>query len=343
MKFTATQIAEVLAGTIEGDPEAEVSDLAKIEQGKPGTLTFLSNPKYIDYIYDTQASICIINADFKLKKDVTPTLIRVDNAYSAFTTLLQLYDEAKKQKSGLETPHHIADSASYGDNIYLGAFSYLGEGVTIGNNVKIYPNVYIGENTKIGDDVTLFSGVQIYDNMVIGNRCIIHSNVVIGGDGFGFAPDKNGVYSKIPQIGNVVIEDDVEIGAATTIDRATMGSTRIGKGVKLDNHIQIAHNVEIGDHTAIAAQTGIAGSTKFGKHCIVGGQAGISGHLKIGDGVKIQAQTGILRNIKPGEVLMGTPSLPYRDYNKSYVHFKNLPKIDKRLREVEKKLENNGG
>ncbi len=342
MKFTAAQIAEVLAGEVEGDPEVEVSQLAKIEQGEPGSLTFLANPKYLDYIYETKASICIVNADFTPEKEIVPTLIRVEDSYRAFTRLLEYYDEVKKNKIGIETPHYIAESARYGADVYLGAFAYIGENVKIGDRVKIYPNVYVGDHAIIGDDVTIYSGVQIYRETQIGNNCTIHSNVVLGSDGFGYAPDEKGVYKKIPQIGNVVVEDDVEIGAGTTIDRATMGSTLIKKGVKLDNQIQVAHNVIVDQHTAIAAQTGIAGSTKIGKHCVIGGQVGVAGHLKINDQVKIQAQTGINKNLKEGEVVQGSPALSYHNYNKSYVHFKNLPEIEKRLRDVEKKLNKNG-
>lgn len=342
MKFTAAQIAEVLEGEIEGNPEIKVSDFAKIEEGKPGTLTFLHNPKYKNYIYKTDASICIVNSDFKPDKPVNPTLIKVKDAYAALGQLLAYYQQMKQDKVGLEEPHYIDESAAYGAQVYIGAFAYIGENVQIGDNVKIYPHVYIGDNTKIGDNVTLYAGTKLYEETKIGNNCILHSNVVIGSDGFGFAPDKQGVFKKIPQIGNVVIEDDVEIGSGTTIDRSTMGSTIIRTGVKLDNQIQIAHNVEIDKHTAVAAQTGIAGSAKIGKNSIVGGQVGISGHINIGDRVKIQAQTGIASNVKDESTLMGSPALPYNNYNKSYVHFKNLPQIVKRLDKVEKKLYENG-
>lgn len=342
MKFTAAQIAEVLEGEIEGNPEIKVSDFAKIEEGKPGTLTFLHNPKYKNYIYKTDASICIVNSDFKPDKPVNPTLIKVKDAYAALGQLLAYYQQMKQDKVGLEEPHYIDESAAYGAQVYIGAFAYIGENVQIGDNVKIYPHVYIGDNSKIGDNVTLYAGTKLYEETKIGNNCILHSNVVIGSDGFGFAPDKQGVFKKIPQIGNVVIEDDVEIGSGTTIDRSTMGSTIIRTGVKLDNQIQIAHNVEIDKHTAVAAQTGIAGSAKIGKNSIVGGQVGISGHINIGDRVKIQAQTGIASNVKDESTLMGSPALPYNNYNKSYVHFKNLPQIVKRLDKVEKKLYENG-
>lgn len=338
MKFTAQQIAEVLNGRVEGNPEALVSDFAKIEEGRPETITFLHNPKYAKYIYDTKASVCLVSEDFKPDREVSVTLIRVADPHLALTELMTYYDQYKKQKEGIEQPSYISESASYGEQIYLGAFSYLGKNVEIGNNVKIYPNVYIGDNSKIGDNTVIYSGVQIYHEIEIGENCIIHSNAVIGSDGFGFAPDANGVYKKVPQIGNVIIEDDVEIGAGTTIDRSTMGSTYIRKGAKLDNQLQLAHNVDIGEHTAIASQTGIAGSTKIGKHTLIGGQVGIAGHLKIGDQVKIQAQSGINKDVESGAVLQGSPALSYRNYNKSYIYFRKLPDMEKRLSEIEKKL-----
>ncbi|MCG9971737.1 UDP-3-O-(3-hydroxymyristoyl)glucosamine N-acyltransferase [Christiangramia crocea] len=342
MKFTAAQIAEILEGTVEGNPEVEVSELAKIEEGSEGSLTFLSNPKYTSFLYTTNASITIINNDFEIDHPVSTTLIKVKDAYKAFSTLLEYYNQIKLNKSGIEAPSFVSDTAKYGEGLYFGAFSYLGENVVIGDNVKIYPNVYIGDNVKIGNDVTIFAGVKIYSESLIGNNCTIHSGAVIGADGFGFSPGDTGEYSKVPQIGNVIIEDNVDIGAATTIDRATLGSTIIRQGVKLDNHIQIAHNVEIGDNTAIAAQTGIAGSTRIGKNCLIGGQVGIAGHLTIGDRVKIQAQSGIGRDIKDDEMLQGSPAIGYSDYNKSYIHFKNLPKTMKTINQLEKKMNNNG-
>jgi len=338
MKFTAAQIAELLNGTVDGNPDTEVDKLAKIEEGTEGSLTFLSNPKYTSYIYSTNASIAIVSDNFSIDQDITTTLIRVKDPYKAFSTLLEYYNQVKLNKSGIEEPSYIADSAEYGDNIYLGAFSYLGKNVKIGNDVKIYPNTYIGDNVTIGDDTIIFSGVKIYSETIIGKSCVFHAGVVVGADGFGFSPNDNGEYNKVPQIGNVIIEDNVDIGAGTTIDRATLGSTIIRCGVKLDNQIQIAHNVEIGTNTAIAAQTGIAGSTKIGKNCLIGGQVGFAGHLTIGDRVKIQAQSGIGRNIADDEVIQGSPAFGYGDYNKSYVHFKNLPKIVDRLNKLEKKI-----
>ncbi len=338
MKFTAAQIAEILNGTVEGNPETEVDKLAKIEEGIAGSLTFLSNPKYTSYIYSTNASIAIVSDEFIIDQEIETTLIRVKDPYKAFSTLLEYYNQVKLNKSGIEEPNFISDSAVYGDNIYLGAFSYIGKNVKIGNDVKIYPNSYLGDNVVIGDNTIIFPGVKIYSETIIGESCVLHAGVILGADGFGFSPSENGIYNKVPQIGNVIIEDNVDIGAGTTIDRATLGSTIIRKGVKLDNQIQIAHNVEIGKNTAIAAQTGIAGSTKIGDNCLIGGQVGFAGHLVIGDRVKIQAQSGIGRNISDDEVIQGSPAFAYGDFNKSYVHFKNLPKIVDRLNKLEKKI-----
>ncbi|QQX76118.1 MULTISPECIES: UDP-3-O-(3-hydroxymyristoyl)glucosamine N-acyltransferase [Aequorivita] len=340
MKFTAAQIAGILNGTVEGDEGVAVSKLAKIEEGKKGSLTFLANPKYTHYIYSTEASITIVNNDFVAENKIKTTLIRVENAYKAFSQLLEYYNQVKMNKTGIENPVFISESAKYGDNLYLGAFSYVGENVKIGDNVKIYPNVYIGDNVTIGDKTILFTGAKIYSETVIGKSCVINSGVVLGADGFGFTPNEKGEYNKVPQTGNVIIEDNVDVGPGTTIDRATLGSTVIKKGVKLDNQIQIAHNVTIGENTVIAAQTGIAGSTKIGKNCMIGGQVGIAGHITIGDNVKIQAQSGIGRNVKDNETLQGSPALNYGDFNKSYVYFKNLPKIMERFNVVEKKLDN---
>lgn len=340
MKFTAAQIAGILEGTVDGDEDTEVNKLAKIEEGKVGSLTFLANPKYTQYIYTTESSITIVDKDFVPENPIATTLIRVDNAYQAFSKLLEYYNKVKMNKSGVEKPVFISDSANYGENLYLGAFSYIGENVTIGDNVKIFPHVYIGDNVTIGDDSVIFSGAKLLSETVVGKACVINGNVVIGADGFGFRPDEQGEYHKVPQTGNVILEDFVDVGPGTTIDRATLGSTVIKRGVKLDNQIQIAHNVTIGENTVIAAQTGIAGSTKIGKNCIIGGQVGIAGHIAIGDNVKIQAQSGIGRNVKDNETLQGTPALGYSEYNKSYVHFKNLNKIVGRLNTIEKKLDN---
>ena len=339
MKFTAAQIAGILEGEVDGDDSVEVSKLAKIEEGTQGSLTFLANPKYTHYIYSTEASITIVDQNFIAESPISTTLIRVENAYKSFSKLLEYYNQVKMNKTGIEEPNFISESVTYGENLYLGAFSYLGEKVSIGANTKIYPNVYVGDNVTLGDNVIVFAGAKIYSETIIGDNCVIHSGVIIGADGFGFTPNEKGEYTKVPQTGNVVIEDNVDVGAGTTIDRATLGSTIIKRGVKLDNQIQIAHNVEIGENTVIAAQTGIAGSTKIGKSCLIGGQVGIAGHLVIGDNVRIQAQSGIGRNVKDSETLQGSPALNYGDYNKSYVHFKNLPSIIKRFNTFEKKFE----
>ncbi|MFS4481906.1 UDP-3-O-(3-hydroxymyristoyl)glucosamine N-acyltransferase [Hyunsoonleella sp. 2307UL5-6] len=340
MKFTAQQIADILEGDIVGDANVKVSKLAKIEEGVEGALTFLANPKYTSYIYSTKASITIVNKTFEPEDKISTTLIKVEDAYKSFSKLLEYYNQVKLNKFGVEQPSFIAESSSYGENIYIGAFSYIGENVTIGENVKIFPNTYIGDNVKIGDNSLVFAGAKIYSECIVGNNCVINSGAIIGADGFGFAPNEKGEYQKVPQTGNVILEDFVDIGAATTIDRATLGSTIIRRGVKLDNQIQIAHNVEIGKNTVIAAQTGIAGSTKIGKNCQIGGQVGIVGHITIGDNVKIQAQSGIGRHVKDNEVLQGSPALAYGDYNKSYVHFKNLPKIIKKFNDIEKSYGN---
>ncbi|TYA58951.1 UDP-3-O-(3-hydroxymyristoyl)glucosamine N-acyltransferase [Formosa maritima] len=341
MKFTAQQIAGILEGDIVGNPDVEVSKLSKIEEGTEGSLTFLANPKYQPYIYSTKASITIVNKSFVPENNLETTLIKVEDAYKSFSKLLEYYNLVKLNKHGIENPSFISETATYGSNIYIGAFTYIGENVKIGDNVKIFPNTYIGDNVIIGNDTIVFAGAKLYSETVIGTNCVINSGVIIGADGFGFVPNEKGEYNKVPQTGNVIIEDFVDIGAGTTIDRATLGSTRIRKGVKLDNHIQIAHNVEIGKNTVIAAQTGIAGSTKIGENCQIGGQVGIVGHIVIGNNVKIQAQSGIGRSIKDNEMLQGSPALTYGDYNKSYVHFKNLPKIVKNITDLEKKVNGN--
>ncbi|TDP57987.1 UDP-3-O-(3-hydroxymyristoyl)glucosamine N-acyltransferase [Flavobacterium dankookense] len=336
MKFTASQIAGILEGEVVGNPNAEVDKLAKIEEATAGSLTFLANPKYVNFIYSTDATITIVNATFEPENDITTTLIKVEDAYSAFSKLLEYYNQVKLMKSGIEQPSVISDGVTYGDNLYLGSFCYVGKNVSIGKNVKIYPNSFIGDNVIIGDDCVFFAGVRVYSETIIGKSCVIHSGAIIGSDGFGFAPQEDGSFNKIPQIGNVILEDNVEVGSCTTIDRATLGSTIIRKGVKLDNQIQIAHNVEIGENTVIAAQTGIAGSTKIGKNCMIGGQVGFAGHIVVGDNVRIQAQSGVGKNVKDGEVLQGSPSFNYGDWNKSYVHFRNLPKIVADLEELKK-------
>lgn len=336
MKFTAEQIAGILDGEIVGNPNVEVSTLSKIEDGALGSLTFLSNPKYNNFIYTTEASVTIVNKSFFPEGKIATTLIKVEDAYSAFSKILEFYNQAKNNKVGIEALSVMAESVKYGENFYLGSFSYIAENVIIGKNVKIHPNCFIDNNVIIGDNTNIYAGVKIHSETEIGNHCNIYAGTVIGADGFGFAPNTDGTFSKIPQIGNVIIEDNVDVGACTTIDRATMGSTIIRKGVKLDNQIQIAHNVEIGENTVIAAQTGVAGTTKIGKNCMIGGQVGIAGHLTIGNNVRIQAQSGVGKNIKDNEILQGSPSFGYSDYNKSYVHFKNLPKIVSEIQELKK-------
>lgn len=340
MEFTAEQIAGIIAGEITGNPTVTVSNLAKIEEGTSGTLSFLANPKYEEYIYTTGSSICIVNKTFQPSKPIpdTLTLIRVDDAYSCFARLLDFYDQLRKKAPVREEPHFIAKTASLGDDLYLGAFSYIGENVKIGNNVKIYPNCYIGDNVSIGDNTILFAGVKIYADCQIGQQCTLHSGVVIGADGFGFAPNEKGEFQRVPQIGNVILEDFVDVGANATIDRATMGSTIIRKGVKIDNLVQIAHNVEIGEHSAMAAQVGIAGSAKIGKHVMIGGQAGIAGHLHIADQTKIVAQSGIPSTVKKAETLMGSPGIPIDDFKKSYFGFRKLPFILNKIQELDQKV-----
>ena len=340
MKFTAAQIAGILEGEVIGNPDALVFKLAKIEEGTEGSLTFLANPKYVNFIYTTQATITIVNNDFVPENELSTTLIKVEDAYQSFSKILEYYNQVKLMKSGIEQPSVISENVTYGEQLYLGSFSYVGKNVTIGNNVKIYPNCFIGDNVSIGDNCIFFAGVKIYSETEIGNNCNFHSGSVVGSDGFGFAPTEDGTFSKIPQIGNVIIEDDVEIGANTTIDRATLGTTLIRKGVKLDNHIQIAHNVEIGENTVIAAQTGIAGSTKIGSNCLIGGQVGVAGHLTIGNNVRVQAQSGIGKNIPDGEIIQGSPAFNYSDFSKSYVHFRNLPKIVSDLEELKSNNKN---
>ncbi|HOZ51350.1 MAG TPA: UDP-3-O-(3-hydroxymyristoyl)glucosamine N-acyltransferase [Chitinophagaceae bacterium] len=340
MKFTAQQIATLVGGRIEGDANTKVKSFAKIEESNEGDLCFLANAKYEEYLYDSKASVVIVNESMVLKNAVQSTLIRVADAYAAFAILLQTYQEitASKPKSGIEAMSFKALSAVIDENVYLGAFSYVADGVKIGKGSQIYPNAYIGENVSIGENTIIYAGVKIYKDCVIGSHCILHAGTVIGSDGFGFAPE-NGSFKKIPQIGNVVIEDHVEIGANCTIDRATMGSTRIKKGVKLDNLIQIAHNVEIGESTVIASQAGISGSTKLGKYCMIGGQAGIVGHIQIANGTKINAQSGVAKEVtKENSSLTGSPAFDYRTSLKSQVVYRNLPDMLKRIDELEKRI-----
>jgi UDP-3-O-[3-hydroxymyristoyl] glucosamine N-acyltransferase len=340
MEFTAEQIAEILQGEILGDKHIKVSGLAKIEEGQTGALSFLSNPKYEEYIYSTLSSICIVNKSFEPNKSLpsTLTLIKVEDAYACFAKLLELYNNLSKKEPAIEQPSFIHDSAVVGEGLFLGAFAYIGKNTKVGKNVTIHPNSVIGENVKIGDNTIIHPGVTIYQDCIVGSNCIIHAGTVIGSDGFGFAPNEKGEFQKVPQIGNVVVEDFVEIGSNCSIDRATMGSTIIRKGVKIDNLCQIAHNVEIGQNSAMAAQVGIAGSAKIGKSVMIGGQAGISGHLHIADGTKIVAQSGIPSSVKKAETLMGSPGIPLDDFKKSYFGFRKLPQILTKLSELENEI-----
>ncbi|MCY4781005.1 UDP-3-O-(3-hydroxymyristoyl)glucosamine N-acyltransferase [Sphingobacterium sp. UT-1RO-CII-1] len=339
MQFTANQIAAILGGYVEGNSEAVVNQLAKIEEGVDGSLTFLSNLKYEHFLYQTNASIVIVNEDLQLSKAVNSTLIRVKDAYSAFSELLKVYHNLRTEKRGIEELSFVHESAKLGDNIYIGAFSYISKNVRIGNNVKIYPQVFIGDDVTIGENCVLYPGVKIYYDCVIADNVTIHSGTVIGSDGFGFAPQKDGTFSKVPQIGNVIIEKNVEIGANTVIDRATIGSTIIRDGVKLDNLIQVAHNVELGSNTVAAAQTGISGSTKVGQNVVLGGQVGVVGHIHIASGSQVQAQSGINRSIsEENKKWGGTPAMRYSSNLRSHVIYAKLPQLEQRIAELEAQL-----
>lgn len=348
MEFSAQQIADFLHGKVNGNPEIKVSNFSKIEAGEPGTLTFLSNPKYTEYIYTTKASVVLVNDDFEPEHELEPTLVKVANSYEALASLLKLVEAYKPKKSGISPMACISEKASLGEGAYVGAYACIEEGVVIGKGAQIYPQVYIGDNVRIGDNVTLYPGVKIYKDCVIGNNCTIHAGSIVGSDGFGFAPTADGKYDKIPQIGNVMIMDNVEIGANTTIDRATMGSTVIREGVKLDNLVQIAHNVEVGDNTVMAALTGVAGSTKIGKHCMFGGQSGVVGHLTIADNSVFAAKCGVSNTIKkPGGMYHGYPHMDARLFQRAYVCFKNFPTyrqelmdLQKQVKELQEKLNN---
>jgi UDP-3-O-[3-hydroxymyristoyl] glucosamine N-acyltransferase len=341
MEFSVEQIAGLLNGTVVGDGSLTVTSLSNIEAGVAGTISFLSNPKYEPHIYTTKSTAVIVKKDFEAKQKVNTNLILVDDPYLSFTTLLETYHKITSfQKKGKEEPSFVATNATVGTDVYQGAFSYIGAGSKVGNNVKIYPNAYIGDNVQIGDNTIIFAGVKIYGNVSIGAHCVIQSGAVIGSDGFGFAPQADGTYKTIPQVGKVIIEDHVDVGANTVIDRATFESTVIKKGVKLDNLIQIAHNVELGENTVVAAQTGISGSTKVGKNVIVAGQVGIVGHIKIADKTIIGAQAGIGKNTISGKTYLGSPGYEIGDYMKSYVVFKKLPDLMKRIQELEQKLVN---
>ena len=331
MNFTAGQIADQINGTIVGDRDVDIFNISKIEEGTKGSLTFLANPKYTEFIYSTNASAAIVAEDFEPTEKINTTLIKVKDPYSSFTTILELFNKEITSKKGISEFTVIEQNAIISDSSYIGSFTTIGKDSKISDNCIIENHVFIGNNVEIGQGTRIYPGVKILDDTKIGKNCIIHSSCSIGSDGFGFAQNDDGSYKKIPQTGNVIIGDNVEIGSNSTIDRATLGSTIIHKGVKLDNQIQIAHNVEIGENTAIAAQSGIAGSTKIGRNCMIGGQVGIIGHLKIGDNVKIQAQAGVTSDIKSDSRVTGTPAISYINYNKSYIHFKNLPEIVKKI------------
>ena len=338
MLFTATQIAQLINGSLVGDAAIAVSSFGKIEEAQAGQLAFLANPKYEEYLYTTGASVIIINETQELKQSVKATLIKVPDAYTAFAILLDKYQQIQRQQlSGIEQPVYIHATVKMGENVFIGAFAYLGENVTLGNGVKVYPNVYLGNNVSIGDNTTIHPGVKIYHDCLIGGNVTIHAGTVIGSDGFGFAPQADGTFKKVPQIGNVVIEDGVEIGANTTIDRATLGSTLIKAGAKLDNLLQIAHNVEVGNNSVIAAQTGISGSTKIGNNVMIGGQVGIVGHLQVADGTRINAQSGVSKSIKiPNSSVTGSPAFDYTAALRSQVAVRNLPELEKKLAALEK-------
>lgn len=341
MEFTLGQIAGLIGGQIEGNADLSVNTISSIEDAKPGSISFLSNPKYEPFIYQTKASGVIVNADFRPSKEIATTLIRVENSYLAFTALLQEYQRIQSfGKQGIENNTHIGEGVKYGENLYLGGFSYVSEGVQIGNNVKIHPQVYIGENSKIGNNVIIYPGVKIYPNTVIGNHCTIQAGAVLGSDGFGFAPKEDGTYENIPQIGNVVLEDHVDIGANTTIDCGTFESTRIKRGSKIDNLVMIAHNVEVGENTVIAGQSGVSGSTKIGNQVIMAGQVGVVGHIQIANKTILGAQTGVMKSTKEGQVLWGSPAMDKTDQTRSLVVYRKLPQLLKRIEELEEKLLN---
>ena len=339
MTFTANQIAVLINGKIEGSPDSTVSSFGRIEDAEKGQLTFLANPKYEEYLYTTHASIVIVADKLELKEPVQSTIIRVSDPYSAFAVLLHHYQQVKTQQlNGIQEPSFVSDSVKKGENVFIGAFAYIGEKCELGNNVKIFPGVYIGNNVKIGDNCLLHPGVKIYYDCVIGKNVIIHAGTVIGGDGFGFAPQADGTFKKVPQIGNVIIEDNVEIGSNATIDRATIGSTIIKAGAKLDNLIQIAHNVEVGNNTVIAAQAGVSGSTKIGNNVMIGGQAGVVGHITIVDGTKINAQSGVSKSIKIPTIVTGSPAFESTIALRSQAIARNLPEMEKRISELENQI-----
>jgi UDP-3-O-[3-hydroxymyristoyl] glucosamine N-acyltransferase len=338
MEFKAKDIAMILNGTVEGDGEITIHNISKIDQGVPGTLTFLSNPAYTKFIYSTLASVVIVSRDFKPEEGLSCTLIRVDDPYSSLAELLKMYQQFKPAKTGIEQPSFVSSSAKLGEDIYIGAFSYVADGAIIGNNVSIYPQVFIGENVAVGDNTTIYAGVKIYADCKIGADCILHSGAVIGADGFGFAPSSDGPFSKIAQIGNVILEDLVEVGANTAIDCATIGSTIVRRGVKLDNLIQIAHNADIGENTVIAGQAGVAGSSKVGKNCMIGAQVGISGHLAIGDSVRIGGQAGVMTNVAANSTVIGSPIQDHKDFMRCMAIFRRLPQMSGDISDLKKAM-----
>lgn len=338
MEFTAQQIAGILNGTIDGDSNAKVNNFSKIEEGKPGSLAFLANPKYEQYIYHTEASIVLVNHDFTPSAPIKATLIKVANAYAALAILLDIVEKSKEKKAGIDSAAFIAATSTVGEGCYIGHFAFIGEHVTIGTNCKIYPQVYLGDHVTVGDNCILYPHVTVYADSIIGNNCILHAGAVIGSDGFGFAPEGDR-YKKIPQLGNTILEDDVEVGANTTIDCAVIDSTIIRKGVKLDNLVQIAHNVEVGEHTVMASQVGVSGSVKIGKHCRLGGQAGVAGHITLGDNAAIGAQSGIMSNVAGGSSLLGAPGIDSRSFFRSSAIFSRLPEIYRTMGRLEKEIE----
>lgn len=338
MEFSAQQIASVLGGTVEGNPDVKVSNFSKIEEGKPGTLTFLANPKYEHHIYNTEASIVLVNNDFTPSEPVHATLVKVANAYAALAILLNMVEQSKTKKGGIDSTAFIATSATVGENCYIGNFVCIGEDVKLGKNCQIYPQVYIGDHVTIGDNCILYPHVTIYHDCTIGNSCILHAGSVIGSDGFGFAPEGES-YKKIPQLGNVILEDNVEIGANTTIDRAVMDSTIIRKGVKLDNLVQIAHNVEVGENTVMAAQVGVAGSVKIGNHCMFGGQVGLSGHIHVADNVVFGAQCGVISDVKEATTLLGAPAINAKAFMRSSAIFNRLPDMYRQMGQMQREIE----
>lgn len=338
MEITAAQLAAMVHGDVVGNAETKINNFAKIEEGHEGCLSFLANPKYTHYIYSTKSSVVLVRKDFEPEQEVKATLVKVDDPYATIATLLNFVSSQMPRKSGRENPIFVSDDASVPENCYVGAFAYIGKGVKVGENCQIYPQCYVGDGVSLGDNVILYPGVKIYHGCKVGNNCILHAGAVIGGDGFGFAP-VNGEYEKIAQIGNVVIEDNVEIGANTTIDRATMGSTIVRKGVKLDNLIQVAHNVEIGENTVMAAQVGVAGSTKIGKHNMVGGQVGFAGHIHVGDNCNFGAQSGVPNSVDSGKTLLGSPAIDSKEYARMFIYSKNLASLNKKVSELAKAID----